>query len=220
MISMKERFGLYLILTDPVAGYETCAQAAVDCGVRYLQLRMKNAARATVLETARTLRSITLGSNTRFIVNDDLSVAIDSDADGIHLGQNDPPLDEARKTWDTPSKLFGLSTHSEAQAIRAQALSPDYIGVGPVFPTPTKSRHDPALGITETGRIMKASPLTSVAIGGIDASNLPLLLNVGIHTFCVVRAVNQATDPATAIRTLQKIWKEHAFNLEPTLPSH
>ncbi len=211
MGSMKERFGLYLILTDPIAGYETCARAAVDCNVHYLQLRMKNASRAAVLKTALALRAITRGTPTRFIVNDDLSVAIESDADGIHLGQGDQPLGEARKAWNAHGKLFGLLTHSAAQAIQAQALTPDYIGVGPVFPTPTKANHDPALGIAEAGRIMKASPLTSVAIGGIDAGNLPLLLDAGIDNFCVVRAVNHATDPVAAIRTLQKIRQERCF---------
>lgn len=211
MTSMKENFGLYLILTDPVAGYETCARAAIDRGVRYLQLRMKDAPRATVLETARSLRVITRGTQTRFIVNDDLSVAIESDADGIHLGQGDQQIDEARKTWNTPGKLFGLSTHSTEQAAQAQALSPDYIGVGPVFPTPTKANHDPALGIAEAGKIMKASPLTSVAIGGIDANNLPQLLAAGIDNFCVVRAVNTATDPVAAIQQLQEIRKQHCF---------
>jgi thiamine-phosphate pyrophosphorylase len=206
---MKENFGLYLILTDPVAGYETCAQAAVDCGIRYLQLRMKNAARATLLQTALALRAITRGTPTRFIVNDNLSVAIDSDADGLHLGQGDPPLAEARKTWNIPGKLLGLSTHSAAQAAQAQRLAPDYIGVGPVFPTPTKARHDPALGIAEVGRIVEASPLTAVAIGGIDADNLPQLLEAGIDNFCVVRAVNRSSDPEAAIRHLQKIQKSH-----------
>lgn len=208
---MKEQFGLYLILTDPVAGYETCARAAVDCGVRYLQLRMKDAPRGEVLETARALRKITRGTPTRFIVNDDLAVAIESDADGIHLGQGDQPLDEARQAWGVPGKLFGLSTHSEDQAVQAAALQPDYIGVGPVFPTPTKADHDPALGIEETARIMRATPLTAVAIGGIDAENLPQLLEAGIGNFCVVCAVNTAPDPATAIRRLQEIVEQSSF---------
>ena len=73
---MKELFGLYLILTDPVAGYETCAKAAVDCGVRYLQLRMKNTPHEVMLETARQLRKITRGTDTRFIINDDLATAV------------------------------------------------------------------------------------------------------------------------------------------------
>jgi thiamine-phosphate pyrophosphorylase len=206
---MKEHFGLYLILTNPVAGYETCAQAAVDGGVRYLQLRMKDTAHDTVLETACAIRSITRGTPTRFIVNDDLSIAIESGADGIHLGQGDQPLAEARATWNTPGKLFGLSTHSAAQALQALELSPDYIGIGPVFPTPTKAGAGPALGPDEVGRIAQKTPLTSVAIGGIDAGNLPGLLDKGVQNYCVVRAVNNATDPAAAIRALNKIWKSH-----------
>ena len=208
---MKEHFGLYLILTDPVAGYETCAKAAVDCGVRYLQLRMKDAPREAVLETAYSLRKITRGTPTRFIVNDDLAVAMEVDADGLHLGQNDQPLAEARKAWNTPGKILGLSTHSAEQAEQALECSPDYIGVGPVFPTPTKANADPALGPEEVGRIMQNSPLTAVAIGGINPDNLPNLLKAGIKDFCVVRAVNDASDPAAAIRNLRKIRKDHRF---------
>jgi len=204
---MKENFGLYLILTHPVAGYEACARAAVECGVRYLQLRMKEVSSAVALETACSLREITRNSKTHFIVNDDLAIAIESDADGIHLGQNDLSIAEARATWNTPGKRFGLSTHSEEQALQALEQSPDYIGVGPVFPTPTKADHDPALGAAEVGRIMETSPLTAVAIGGINIENLAGVLKAGITNFCVVRAVNSATDPAAAIRHLQKIWK-------------
>ncbi|MCF7818085.1 MAG: thiamine phosphate synthase [Kiritimatiellales bacterium] len=208
---MKENFGLYLILTKPVAGYEECARAAVDCGVRYLQLRIKNTPPDVVLETAYAIRAITRGTATRFIVNDDLAVAIEADADGIHLGQGDMPIEDARKQWDIPGKLFGLSTHSAEQALYALECSPDYIGVGPVFPTPTKADTAPALGSEETGLIVKASPLTAVAIGGIDATNLPALLDAGIGNFCVVRAVNAAADPAAAIHILQKIWSDHVF---------
>jgi thiamine-phosphate pyrophosphorylase len=208
---MKEQFGLYLILTDPVAGYETCAKTAVDCGVRYLQLRMKNTPHESVLETARAIRSITQDSNTRFIVNDDLDVAIKADADGIHLGQGDMSIELARATWNTPGKLFGLSTHSHEQASQSLKLAPDYIGVGPVFPTPTKTDAGPSLGPEETGRIAQNSPITSIAIGGIDSENLRDLLKSGVDNFCVVRAVNEATDPVAAIQQLQKIWKHHIF---------
>ena len=208
---MKEHFGLYLILTDPVAGYEACAQAAVDCGVRFLQLRMKDAPRTSMIETAGLLRKITRGTCTRFIVNDNLVTAMEVDADGLHLGQDDQPLDEARKTWNNPEKIFGLSTHSIEQARQAMVLSPDYIGVGPVFPTLTKANADPALGIEEVSRIMHDSPLTAVAIGGINDGNLPDLLKADIENYCVIRAVNDAVDPIAAIRELQKIQTDHRF---------
>lgn len=200
---MKEKFGLYLIATDPIAGYKTLALAAVECEVRYLQLRMKNASRKTLLQTAHLYRKITKGTATRFIMNDDLSVAIESDADGIHLGQTDLSISEARQRWNTPGKLFGLSIHNLEQAARAEILRPDYIGIGPVFPTPTKADAAPALGPEETGRIAQAVALTAVAIGGINLNNLPALRAAGIDNFCVVSAVNAQADPAAAIRRLQ-----------------
>lgn len=208
---MKENFGLYLILTEPAAGYEAAAQAAIDCGVRYLQLRMKEAPRAAVLDTAKALRTLTRGTTTRLIINDDLETAMACDADGIHLGQTDMPLSEARRRWNVPGKKFGLSTHSMEQAFQALEERPDYIGVGPVFPTQTKKNADPALGTAETGRIMQAVPVTAVAIGGITPENLPGLQDAGADNFCVVSAVNGSPDPARAIRALQKIREHRSF---------
>jgi thiamine-phosphate pyrophosphorylase len=207
---MGDAFGLYLVMTAPVAGYEACAAAAVRCGVRYLQLRMKGAPRDAVLETALRAREITLGSDTLFIVNDDVTIARDVDADGVHLGQRDLPIDEARRLWTAPCKRFGLSTHDERQALLASRLSPDYIGVGPVFATPTKADPDPVLGIERMAAIVRSSPVATVAIGGIDRGNLAEVLRRGARNFCVVRAVNGRPDPETAIRELQRIWQRES----------
>ncbi len=204
---MPDVFGLYLVLTGPAAGYERAAEAAVETGVRYLQLRMKKRPPAEVLDMARRLRRITAGSPTRFIVNDDVEIAREADADGVHLGQDDLSIAEARRRWPAPGRIFGLSTHSEEQELCARDWAPDYIGVGPVFPTPTKEHPDPTLGMDRMGRILRNSPLTAVAIGGIDSDNLADVLRHGAVNFCVVRAVNQAPDPASAIRRLQEIWK-------------
>jgi thiamine-phosphate pyrophosphorylase len=204
---MPDIFGLYLVLTDPVAGYETCAEAAVEEGVRYLQLRMKKRSHGEVLEMARRLRSITFGSGTRFIVN--VNIAAESGADGVHLGQDDMAIAEARRRWPHPGKIFGLSTHNEEQELRARQLAPDYIGVGPVFATPTKEKPDPSLGPERMGRIIRNSPLTAVAIGGIDSDNLAEVLRRGAVNYCVVRAVNQHPDPRAAIRNLREIWRGH-----------
>jgi thiamine-phosphate pyrophosphorylase len=208
---MKEKFGLYMVMTDPVAGYEACARAAVNCGLRYVQLRMKTASRAAILAEARKVRAVTEGTRTLFIVNDDVELAWAADADGVHLGQNDLPLDEARKLWNTPGKIFGLSTHSEAQAEAAAALKPDYIGVGPVFPTPAKAIPDADLGVVRAGKIIKNSPLTCVAIGGINEQNLPDVLRAGAVNFCAVRAVMQNPEPEKALRVLQRIWSDAAL---------
>ena len=153
------------------------------------------------------LRRITAGSGTRFIVNDDVEIAAEADADGVHLGQDDMSLSEARRRWPQPGKIFGLSTHNEEQERHAREFAPDYIGVGPVFPTPTKDKPDPALGPERMGRIVRESPLTTVAIGGIDRRNLPEILRQGAVNYCVVRAVNLDPDPKAAIQALQEIWR-------------
>jgi len=207
---MGDAFGLYLVMTDPVAGYEACASAAVRCGVRYLQLRMKGAPREAVLETALRVREITLGSGTLFIVNDDVTIARDADADGVHLGQRDLPLDEARRLWPVPGKRFGFSTHNEKDALIASRLSPDYIGVGPVFATPVKAVPDPVLGLERMAAIVRSSPVAAVAIGGIDCGNLAGVLRSGARNFCVVRAVNRRPDPEAAIRELKRIWRRES----------
>lgn len=204
---LPERFGLYLVLTDPVAGYERCAEAAVKAEVRYLQLRMKAAPRAAVAAMARRVRAITAGSSTRFIVNDDADVAAEVGADGVHLGQGDESLVAARKRYSGLA-FFGLSTHSEEQAADAQLATPDYIGVGPVFLTPSKAQPDPVLGLERAGRILKATPLTAVAIGGIDAQNLPQVLAAGAANFAVVRAVCAQADPYGAICRLQALYRD------------
>ncbi len=202
-------FGLYLVLTDPVTGYEACTEAAVETGVRYVQLRMKKRPREDVLQAARRMRGITAGSGTRFMVNDDVEIAAEVDADGVHLGQGDMSLTEARARWSAAGKIFGLSTHNEQQELAARELAPGYIGVGPVFPTPTKETPDPTLGLERMGSIVRSSPLTTVAIGGIDATNLADVLRHGAVNYCVLRAVNRSPDPKSAIRALQAIWQEH-----------
>ena len=205
----RPAFGLYLVLTEPVAGYEACAEAAVEARLRYVQLRRKNKPRTETLDIARRLRRITAGSATLFIVNDDVEIAADCDADGVHLGQDDMSIAAARVRWPAPGKVFGLSTHNEEQERRARELAPDYIGVGPVFATPTKEQPDPVLGLERMGRIVRASPLTTVPIGGIDRHNLPEILRHGAVNFCVLRAVNLDPDPLSSISALQAIWRAH-----------
>ena len=141
-----EDFGLYLVMTNPVVGYERCCEAAVNAGVRIVQLRMKDAPRAEVVSVARALRRITAGSRTLLIVNDDPEAAAEADADGVHVGQTDMPVAEVRRRFPG-LKIVGKSTHSPAQALAAVGESPDYIGAGPVWPTPTKKIPDPTLGV-------------------------------------------------------------------------
>ncbi len=207
LFAMKTVYGLYMVMTNPVVGYETCAQAGVACGVPFIQLRMKGATREEIVSEAHKVREVTRGTDSLFIVNDDVTIAKEVDADGVHLGQGDMPLSEAREVWDTPGKVFGLSTHSEAQAEAAIEQKPDYIGIGPIFPTPTKAIADPDLGVERAGAIAKTTPLPHVVLGGIDETNLGKILKAGAVNYCAVRAIMQSPTPEVEIQKLQMIWK-------------
>ena len=189
-------------MTNPVVGYERCCEAAVRAGVRMVQLRMKDAPRDAVVSTAKALMAIVRGSETRLIVNDDPGIAAETGADGVHVGQTDMAVREVRRRFPSLG-IVGLSTHSLAQAEAAIPLAPDYIGVGPVFKTPTKKIPDPTLGLETAGRMIAAVPFPAVAIGGIDASNLKDVIRAGARNYAVVRAVCSAEDPYAAILRLQ-----------------
>jgi thiamine-phosphate pyrophosphorylase len=199
-----ENFGFYLVMTNPAVGYERCCEAAVRVGVGMVQLRMKDAPREEVVATARRLRAITAGTATNFIVNDDPSVAAEVGADGVHVGQSDMPVAEVRRLYPSV-RIVGLSTHNPAQALASVAQRPDYIGVGPVFATPTKKIPDPVLGVETAARMIASVPYPAVAIGGINAENLADVVRAGARNWSVVRAVCGSQDPYSAILRLREI---------------
>ncbi len=197
---MKD-FGFYLVITNPVVGYAKCAEAAVRAGVRMVQLRMKRASREDILREGREMRRATAGTDTLFIVNDDPSIASEVGADGVHVGQGDMPPAQVRSLYPD-LKIVGLSTHNVGQ-VRASVSQPiDYIGVGPVYATPTKDVPDPTLGLDVMARMIAEAAHPAVAIGGIDAARLPDVLAAGARNYAVVRAVCQSDDPYAAILRL------------------
>ena len=194
---MKD-FGFYLVMTNPVVGYAKCAEAAVKAGVKIIQLRMKHVSREEILREAREVRRVTQGSDTLFIVNDDPTIAAEVGADGVHVGQDDLRPKDVRLRFPE-LKIVGLSTHNLNQVIAATDEPVDYIGVGPVYATPTKDIPDPTLGLETMGAMIAASRRPAVAIGGIDINRIPSVLEAGAKNFAVVRAVCQSSDPYTEI---------------------
>ena len=194
-------FGLYLVVTDPVAGYAKCAEAAVQVGVKMVQLRMKRASREAILREAREMRAVTAGTGTYFIVNDDPAIASEVGADGVHVGQGDMRPSEVRRRYPD-LKIIGLSTHSLAQVAASEDEDVDYIGVGPVYPTPTKEIPDTVLGLDTMAEMIRLSSRPAVAIGGIDKKRLPEVIAAGARNYAVVRAVCTASDPYTALLSL------------------
>ena len=157
------------------------ARRAIVAGATVVQLRVKGPTDA-VVAAGRGLR----GLGTTFVVNDDVDAALELGADGVHLGQADAGGARARAR----GLLLGRSATTYAQAVAADA---DYLGVGPIWPTPSKEDADPPLGLAELERICRAVSVPVIAIGGVDPSNAADCIRAGAAGVAVIRA---ATDPA------------------------
>jgi len=201
-------FGLYAILTDPVKGYEYTARLFVDHTISFIQLRMKIEPIDIIRKTAEKLCSITAGSASRLIINDYPEIAAQAGACGVHIGQDDMPYEKARSIVGAGA-VIGISTHSPGQTRRACMLKPDYIGIGPVYPTPTKTRPDPVTGIDGMKEMLSLATVPAVVIGGIDCLNLREVLAAGARNFCMVRQLMQADDPEKILKEVLSIYKEY-----------
>ncbi len=183
---MIDNFGLYLIITQPVLTYQEIAHIAVKHNIKYLQLREKDKSDRELLSISRIIKEITSGTKTKFIMNDRADLAKIVDADGLHLGQDDISLDEAKSILGQ-DKIYGLSTHSLEQAQKALSKNPDYIGFGPIFPTPTKAKADPVVGLDMIKYVLSISHVPLVAIGGIDNTNAEEVIYSGAENIALVR---------------------------------
>jgi thiamine-phosphate pyrophosphorylase len=182
----------------------------VDEGIAFVQLRMKDRPDEEIYKTADLMRKITYSTDTRFIINDRPDIAKKVGADGCHVGQDDMSYQEARVIVG-PSQYIGISTHSPEQTLAACAFKPDYIGIGPVFPTPTKKNADPAIGIDGAKKMLVSATVPAVVLGSITLENLPDLLWAGVRNFSMVRPIMQAEDPASVIQEAMQIWQEYVM---------
>jgi thiamine-phosphate pyrophosphorylase len=174
---------------------------ALAGGVDVFQLRDKRASDAALLAGAEQARALCDDAGALFFVNDRPDLALAADADGVHVGQADAPVAEARAAVGS-ERLVGLSTHGAAQADAATALGPDYIAVGPVHATPTKPGR-PAIGLAPVRHAARAVTLPWFAIGGITPENVGEVAAAGAGRVVVVRAVAEAADPEAAARALR-----------------
>ena len=177
--------------------------AAVSGGVTCVQLREKHCSTREFLEEARRVRELLVGTGVPLIINDRLDVALAVGADGVHLGQNDMHLSDARRLVGE-RLVIGISAESVADAIRAEAEGADYIGVSPVFTTPTKMDTAPPLGLEGLREIRRAVSLPLVAIGSIRHDNAAEVLRAGADGLAVVSAIVSAPCPRTAAAALRQ----------------
>jgi thiamine-phosphate pyrophosphorylase len=187
--------------------FETLVAALVEAGVPMIQLRDKRLDDRELIARARLLRQLTRGSATLAVVNDRTDIAAAVEADGVHLGQEDLSLKDARIVVGT-AMLIGVSTHNLAQARAAALDGANYLGAGPTFPSQTKD-FDQFAGLDYLRELAADVRLPTFAIGGISAENLPSVLATGISRVALGTAVIAAQEPASAARRLLGMLKEH-----------
>jgi thiamine-phosphate pyrophosphorylase len=195
--------GLYLIMTDPPMGYEGLTELAVSAKIPAIQLRYKKDDAGTFLEHAIKIREITAGTDTLFIVNDRVDIALMAKADGIHLGQDDIPPEKARSLVGD-QMLIGWSTHNLGQLEKAQEYPIDYVGFGPVFPTSSKLNPDPVTGVDLLRTAVAQSKIPVVAIGGITQDNLEELAGSACNNISLIQAVSMAKNPLDTMTALHE----------------
>ncbi|MEM8780935.1 MAG: thiamine phosphate synthase, partial [Cyanobacteria bacterium P01_G01_bin.49] len=183
---------LYLV-TSPQENLLKIVEKALQGGLKLVQYREKNADDIIRLETARELCKICHQYDALFIINDRADLALAVNADGVHLGQQDIPIRLARQILG-PNRIIGRSTTNQQEMTKAIAEGADYIGVGPVYATPTKIGKKPA-GLDYVNYASKNSSVPWFAIGGIDPININEVIAAGGKKFAVVRAIMQAEEP-------------------------
>lgn len=184
---------------------EALVLAAARGGVTMVQLRDKQADDAEMTEAARRLKALLAPLGVPLIVNDRVGVMLDAGADGVHVGQTDASAAETRRRIGA-DRFLGLSIETEAQLAAIPAGTVDYIGVGPLRSTASKTDAAPPLGIERLAGIVRASPVPAVAIGGVGLADIPALKACGTAGLAVISAIAGAGEPEVAAKALAEAW--------------
>lgn len=205
---MQKVRGLYVIV-DPEAtrGRDVVevAAAALRGGASVIQLRDKTRDKGEVLEVARTLKALCDDHDALFIVNDDADIAYLSEAHGLHVGQTDLPVGEARRVL-SPEQIVGRSNNGTVEALESEGQGADYVAVGAIYATSTMGKSGrTALGPEMIREVKQAVSAPVVAIGGINAGNIAEVARAGADCICVVSAVTYAGDMEGAARELVEL---------------
>ncbi|HEU4963436.1 MAG TPA: thiamine phosphate synthase [Bacilli bacterium] len=183
---------------------EEVITAAIRGGADAIQLREKEFTGRELLAAGHLLRRVTREHGVRLIINDRIDVAKAVDADGVHLGQSDLPIEVARAILG-PGKIVGLSTHNVEEAVAAECAGADYIGLGPMKPTQTKLDTEPVVGPSGVQAVRAQVRLPIVAIGGIKEADVGEIIRNGANAVAVVSAVIGSDDPEAAAKTLRAL---------------
>jgi thiamine-phosphate pyrophosphorylase len=201
---MISNWGLYLVTDNrvyPGRSHIDEVKAVIAGGARVVQFREKQMNDRDLLATGTVLRKLTTDSNVDFIVNNRVDIALALDADGVHVGQEDMPVINARRLMG-PHKILGVSASTVEEAIKAESESADYIGASPVFATSTKPDAPHPTGLEGLRAMAEAINIPIVAIGGINLENVEQVISAGADSAAVISAVVCAPDMVKATEKL------------------
>ena len=204
---LLERFceaGLYVVITESFCAGHSALETLAQCmaaGVKLVQMREKNLGDRELLELARAYRDATREAGALFIVDDRVDIALAAQADGVHLGQTDMPIADARRI--APYLLLGSSSHCLEEALAAQEAGADYVNIGPIFATQTKTVSSGAVGPQLISEIVPHLHIPFTCMGGIKLENIDKVLEQGARTVAVVTAVTAAADQRAAAQALR-----------------
>lgn len=199
------RYDLYVVMDRRLSnglGPGEVASRAVQGGADAIQLREKGLSDKELYHAALEVRTATLGTGTAFIVNDRIDVALAAGADGVHLGQDDLPLEAARRLAPS-SFVIGVSVSSVDEAVRAQSGGADYVALGPLFPTRSKDDAGPAVGLQRLREMRSMVTVPLIGIGGIGLHNVSDVIASGADGAAVVSAVVGQPDITSSVRSLK-----------------
>jgi thiamine-phosphate pyrophosphorylase len=196
---------VYPITDTTISGLSHCEQVKrlIAGGAALIQLRDKRASSRVFYSDAQAAIEIARAADVKLIINDRVDIALALRADGVHLGQEDMPVDAARRILGDQA-IIGFSTHNREQIQEALRLPIDYLAFGPIFPTTSKRNPDPVAGLAQLKQVREmVLPMPVVAIGGINRANAPDVLNAGASAVAVISAV--LADPSRITGNLQQI---------------
>jgi thiamine-phosphate pyrophosphorylase len=200
-----KRIGRLHVLTEIVLqcrfSHVELARMAISGGADTVQFRQKTGSTRSMIESAREIKKLCKEAGVVFIVNDRIDVALASEADGVHLGQEDFPIPLARSLLGE-GRIIGGSASTLQEAIRCRSEGADYVGFGPVFYTSSKEDAGPVSGLEGLRQTVRKIPLPVVAIGGINAGNVGEVMDAGAWGIAVISAVCCREDPEEAAREL------------------
>jgi len=185
------------VITDEALCPVSLAEKALEGGAAMIQLRHKKASGSQLLSWAVAIHKCCQRYKALCIINDRVDIAMASNADGVHLGQQDMPAAAARKIMGN-NFIIGVSTSSIEEAIQAEKDGADYIGFGHIYPTLSKEKNNPPLGIETLRKVATLTSLPIVAIGGINQKNAALIISSGASGVAVIAAVSRTDDPSSA----------------------